>query len=62
MHYKTGFDFWDDLRMQYGAAEAKKVANSYLDLPLGRSDTEEYTFRCELYRATCQQVFVDNSN
>lgn len=48
----SGFDFWRDLVIQFGKEKAVPVANSYLDIPLDEEeDPDEFTFRCELYRA-----------
>ncbi len=50
--YKDGFDFWADLLREYGKEEALRIANSYLDMQIHNTDTEEHIFCCELYWAT----------
>ena len=51
MKYDTGFDFFCDLVANYGKEEAIKIGNSYLDMQIHNSDSDEFTFCCELFRA-----------
>ena len=49
--YEHGEDFWRDLVLQFGKDKALLIANDYLDLPMDEDDNDEFSFRCELYRA-----------
>ena len=55
MEYKTAFDFWQDLLIQFGS-NAKKAAENYLDTitsqerRTGHADPDELAFCKDLYR------------
>jgi len=49
--YNTGFDFWRDLLIKYGRQEARRIANSYLDMQAHNDSAEELQFCKELYAA-----------
>lgn len=55
MKYASGYDFWYDLKLQFGE-DAVKIANAYLDIPMRKDDAEELQFRKELYQASGQSV------
>lgn len=46
--YESGYAFWLDLVIQFGAWDAKQVASNYLECPVADGDDEEVTFRNEL--------------
>ena len=55
----TGFDMWREYCAKYGAEDARRICNSYLDMQGRlfatddgkRENAEEYAFCCELFRA-----------
>ena len=59
--YKSAFDFWRDLRIQFGE-RAKAVALGYLDTitaqerRTGHDDPEELIFCCELFSIISEEV------
>ena len=56
----TGADMWREYCAKYGADDARRICNSYLDMQGHllfstdqgkRENAEEYAFCCELFRA-----------
>lgn len=46
--YESGYAFWLDLVIQFGAGDAKQVASNYLECPVADGDEGEAKFREEL--------------
>ena len=58
--FNTGYDFFTDLRLNYGLEEAKKIADRYLDTQLFNEDAQEVQFCKELYSARTESVAYYN--